>query len=82
MALEDFVVVPLVDASDETVRVNKYSIIDVRIINRGSSIERLENWFIQVNVLMGKYYLLRDGAAPYATKEEAIEARDAFLETF
>lgn len=82
MALADFVIVPLVDETDTTVRVNKYSIIDVRIINRGPSTVQTENWYIQVNVLMGKYYLLRDGAAPYADKATALTARDAFLGTF
>ena len=83
MALTDFVIVPLTDENDETVRVNKYSITDVRVINTGNrGGDQAEHWYVQVNVLMGKYYLLRDGGAPYATKAEAILARDAFLATF
>lgn len=82
MALADFVIVPLVDAADETVRVNKYSISDVRVINVGPKEGQDENWYVQVNVLMGKYYLLREAGAPYASKALAIAARDAFLATF
>lgn len=82
MALNDFVALPLTGPSDETVRVNKYSIIDVRVINVGTTSEQAENWFIQVNMLMGKYYMLQDGNAPYASEAAAIAARDTFLDTF
>jgi hypothetical protein len=82
MALADFVIIPIIDENDETVRVNKYSIIDVRVINLGKKPTQNENWYVQVNVLMGKYYLLRDGDAPYANKAAAITARDTFLATF
>jgi len=68
MALANFPIVPLTDENDESVRVNKYAIIDVRVINVGKNSEQNENWFIQVNVLNGKQYLLRDGSAPYTTR--------------
>ena len=82
MALADFVAIPLTGPSDQTVRVNKYSIIDVRVINGGKTQAQDQNWYIQVNVLMGKYYLLKDSGAPYTSQAAAITARDAFLATF
>jgi hypothetical protein len=82
MALNEFPVVPLTGASDETVRVNKHTIIDVRVINVGRTQAQNENWYIQVNMLAGKYYMLQDGSAPYASRQDAIDARDAFLDTF
>jgi hypothetical protein len=91
MALADFVIVPLTSATDETVRINKYSIIDVRVINGGATQAQAENWYIQVNVLLGKSYLLvgtytDDGGTPiyppYVSKTAAIAAMEAFLATF
>jgi hypothetical protein len=82
MALVDFPIVPLTDKDDETVRVNKHAIIDVRIINAGKADGQEQNWFVQVTTVMGKYHLLRLEGAPYATKAAALTARDAFLETF
>lgn len=82
MALADFVIVPLTSTDDETVRINKYSIIDVRVINGGSTQAQAENWYIQVNVLLGKSYLLRQENAPYANKAAAITAMETFLGTF
>jgi len=81
MALNEFPIIPLTGANDETVRINKHTIIDVRVINDRSKTNTQE-WWIQVNMLAGKYYLLQDGNAPYASKAAAIAARDTFLDSF
>lgn len=82
MALADFPIVPLTDPTDETVRVNKHAIIDVRIINAGKTPSQEQNWFVQVTTVMGKFHLLKLENAPYSTKAAALTARDAFLATF
>lgn len=83
MLIEEFVAIPIYDHNDETVKVNKSNIIDIRVINVGRQAnvhpERNANWYVQVNMLVGKYYLLRTENAPYATKEEALLVRDEFI---
>ena len=82
MGASDFIAIPIYGPGDETVKVNRKNIIDVRVINVGKKKEipdRTQNWYVQVLMLMGKYYLLREEEAPYASKEEAILARDNFL---
>jgi hypothetical protein len=75
-----FVVIPIYDHTDETVKVNVKNIIDIRPINRGPSLERPQNWYVQVNMLLGKYYLLRTEGAPYATKAEATAIINTMIE--
>jgi hypothetical protein len=82
MLIEEFVAIPIYGPGDDTVKISKRSIIDVRVINLGRRQDqpgRSSNWMVQVNVLLGKYYLLRTEGAPYATKEEALLVRDEFL---
>ena len=82
MAIANFPILPLTSKNDETVRVNKYAIIDVRVVNVGKSTTQNENWYVQVNVLNGKFYLLKHEEAPYQDKASAVAARDVFLATF
>jgi hypothetical protein len=81
MAINRFASVPIYGPSDETVKINSENIIDVRVINTGSKDGQAETWYVQVNMLAGKYYLLRTEGAPYETKEEALVIRDQFIDS-
>lgn len=83
MALVDFVTIPLLNEEDETIKINKSAIIDVRAIEvKQPEIPGSANWYVQVNILPGKYLLVKLEGSPYATKGEALTARDTFLESF
>jgi hypothetical protein len=80
MAIKQFLPIAVLGPGDETIKVNIDSIIDIRPINVGAKAGQAQNWYVQVNMLAGKYYLLRTEGAPYATKEEAMLVRDQLLE--
>lgn len=79
---QNFVALPIYNPTDETVKVNISNIIDIRVIDIGPRQGQEENWYVQVTMLMGKYYLLRLEGAPYGTKAEALTARDSFIDSF
>ena len=75
-----FVPVPIYGPGDQTVMLNSESIIDVRV---NWTVKNNENqWHVLIHTLLGKYYLMREAGAPFATKEEALEARDNFIALF
>ena len=79
MGASDFIAIPIYGPGDETVKVNRKNIADVRVILTVKNNQ--EEWWVQVLMLAGKYYLLRSGGAPYESKALALAARDEFLST-
>ena len=74
----NYIDLPLFDATDGTVSVNKLNILDIRPVEVHLK-DGPTQWAVRLTMLSGNSYILKTTDAPYDTKAEAVTAKDAFI---